>query len=89
MYIWERIVLIRQRYRKLKFNNRIASRVTHLAGPGRIGFHARRAFTRRASYSRPEYVIRRTEGSRGFYVRAILAIRAVDTFPVSASQNFT
>jgi hypothetical protein len=50
----ERIVLIRQRYRKLKFNSRVASGVTHRVGAAyRLSRGTR---IHRTSY--PEYVIR-------------------------------
>lgn len=39
--IRERIVLIRQRYRKLKFNSRVASRVTHRVGSYRLSRETR------------------------------------------------
>lgn len=64
-YTHGRIVLIRQRYRKLKFNNRVArvgSR-TAAVGPPRIGFRARRIHTGEAS-ERPRNTLHRPFVSR-------------------------
>jgi len=66
----ERIVLIRQRYRKLKFNSRVASGVTHRVGPYRLS-----RGTRIHGTSYPEYVIRARK------LCAILSIRLIDTLP--------